>query len=329
SQEGPASPLRSPVTPPSSGSASPAPTPALAVDSATCGVPVERRDASVGSASPNEASHGAPTEQSLCELAKLVVGVMRRPPPRVHSRLDLSEASSVSEVLAATIAPYRLPPHESEELVDLRDEVARLQARCEEAERSLATEVDLRTTAEANVTRSNEDFYTMSDSNQSLRSENEGLVDRIRDLDTTVARQAYVLQQLKDRYGTSEADCAAAMRYVEQERERAKAGLVVYNAELTKLRQYLEENDRGSVSSPSPRMKALLAENASLRRANSILRRNSAEHGLNTDALVLSTAGISARDINWELLGLGADHAGFLRLLPPASDSESSDDGQQ
>ncbi|OWZ19367.1 hypothetical protein PHMEG_0006406 [Phytophthora megakarya] len=92
---------------------------------------------------------------------------MRRPPPRVHSRLDqrLSEASSVSE-----------------ELVDLREEVAHLQARCEEAERSLATEVDLRTTAEANVTRSNEDFYTMSDSNQSLRSENEGLVDRIRDL---------------------------------------------------------------------------------------------------------------------------------------------------
>ncbi|OWZ01358.1 hypothetical protein PHMEG_00027273 [Phytophthora megakarya] len=60
-------------------------------------------------------------------------------------------------------------------------------------------------------------------------------------------------------------------------------------------------------------MKALLAENASLRRSNSILRRNSAEHGLNTDALVLSTAGISARDIEWELLG----HAGSFGFCPP------------
>ncbi|OWY97863.1 hypothetical protein PHMEG_00031500 [Phytophthora megakarya] len=181
--------------------------------------------------------------------------------------------------------------------------------------------MDLRTTAEANVTRPNEDFYTMSDSNQSLRSENEDLVDRIRDLDATVAQQAYVLQQLKDRYGTSEADCAAAMRYVEQERERPKAGLVVYNAELTKLRQYLEENDPGSVSSPSPRMKALLAENTSLRRANSILRRNSAEHGLNTDALVLSTAGISARDINWELLVPSSPPAQSPPTPTPTEDS--------
>ncbi|OWZ08980.1 LOW QUALITY PROTEIN: hypothetical protein PHMEG_00018390 [Phytophthora megakarya] len=205
-QEGPATPLRSPVTPPSSGSASPTSTPAPVVDSATCGVSGGRRDASVGSASSNEASPAVLAEQSLCELAKLVAGVMRQPLPRVHSRLDqrLDEASSVSEVLAATIAPYRLPPHESEELIDLRTRW--LGFRRDEAEHSLATEVGLRTTAEANDTRSNEDFYTMPDSSQSLRSPNEHLVDRIRDLDATVARQVYVLQQLNDRYGTSEAD---------------------------------------------------------------------------------------------------------------------------
>ncbi|OWY94014.1 hypothetical protein PHMEG_00036381 [Phytophthora megakarya] len=118
------------------------------------------------------------------------------------------------------------------------------------------------------------------------------------------------------------------MRYVDQERERLKAGLVLYNAELSKLRQYLDEHSQGKVSSPSPRTKALLAENASLRRANSVLCRNSAEHGLNTDALVLSTAGMSASGIDWEFLGVGPDHSGLLRLLPPSSTAElSNDDG--
>ncbi|OWZ04525.1 hypothetical protein PHMEG_00023555 [Phytophthora megakarya] len=116
------------------------------------------------------------------------------------------------------------------------------------------------------------------------------------------------------------------MRYVDQERERMKAGLVLYNAELSKLRQYLGEHSRVKVSSPSPRTEALLAENVSLRRAISVLRRNSAEHGLNTDALVLSTTGMSASGIDWELLGLGSDHSGLLRLLPPSSTGELSDD---
>ncbi|OWY93914.1 hypothetical protein PHMEG_00036511 [Phytophthora megakarya] len=99
----------------------------------------------------------------------------------------------------------------------------------------------------------------MHDANQDLRAENEELVARIRELDITVAEQAHGVQRLKVRCRPSDADCAAAMRYVAQERERMKAGLAVYNAELTKLRQYLEEHDRGKVCSPSPRMKALLA----------------------------------------------------------------------
>ncbi|OWZ05027.1 hypothetical protein PHMEG_00022961 [Phytophthora megakarya] len=48
-----------------------------------------------------------------------------------------------------------------------------------------------------------------------------------------------------------------------------KAGLVLYNAELQKLHQYLDEHSREKVSSPSPRTKALLAENASLREGSS------------------------------------------------------------
>ncbi|OWY94065.1 hypothetical protein PHMEG_00036315 [Phytophthora megakarya] len=65
-------------------------------------------------------------------------------------------------------------------------------------------------------------------------------------------------------------------------------------------------------------MKALLAENAILRRANSVLWQNSAEHGL------IRMPGLSASGLDWELLGLGPDHTGLLRLMPPSSQSEGS-----
>ncbi|OWZ08179.1 hypothetical protein PHMEG_00019319 [Phytophthora megakarya] len=275
-------------------------------------------------------SRGAATEFSLSlrDLAKLVVGVVRQPPLRVDSHLDrrLDNASTVSETLAAVVDPHQLPPHEAEKLTELREEVSRLQARCENAERDLVNETQLGTSAEAALVRANEDFYSVHDSNQVLRAENADLVDRVRDQDIAVAEQAHVIQSLNNRCRSSEGHCAAAMRYVDQERERMKTGLVLYNAELSKLRQYLGEHSRGKVSSPSPRTTALLAENASLRRANSVLRRNSAEHGLNTDALVISTAGMSVSGIDWELLGLGHDHSGLFRLLSPSSTAELSDD---
>ncbi|OWZ02188.1 LOW QUALITY PROTEIN: hypothetical protein PHMEG_00026295 [Phytophthora megakarya] len=93
-------------------------------------------------------------QSSMCELAKLV------PPARVNSFLDqrLDSASTVQEVLTAAVAPHRLPPQEADELIRLRDEVSHLQTRCENAERGLANEVQLRTATEAESVRSTEDF---------------------------------------------------------------------------------------------------------------------------------------------------------------------------
>ncbi|OWZ13379.1 LOW QUALITY PROTEIN: hypothetical protein PHMEG_00013306 [Phytophthora megakarya] len=215
-----------------SASHSQTPTPTSAVDPATCGVS-GGCGASSGGSVELRGDATEPLLSYMCELAKLVVGMARQPPARINSYLyqRLDSASTVQEVLAAAVAPHRLPPQETDELVRLRDEVSRLQTRCEGAERGLANELDI-----------------------------------------AVAEQAYGVQWLKDRCRSSDADCAAAIRYVAEERERMKAGLTVYNAELAKLRQYLEEHDRGKVCSPTPRMKALLAENASLRRANSVLR---------------------------------------------------------
>ncbi|OWZ18571.1 hypothetical protein PHMEG_0007315 [Phytophthora megakarya] len=161
--------------------------------------------------------------------------------------------------------------------------VSRLPARCENAEQDLVKETPLRPTAEADLVRANEVFFSVHDSNQVLRAENEGLVDCDCDRDVAVAEQARAIQGLKDRCRSSEADCAAVMRY---------------NAELTTLRQYLDEHSCGKLSPPSPRTKAELAENTRLWRANSVLHRNSAERGLNTDALVLATAGISVSGID-------------------------------
>ncbi|OWZ23031.1 reverse transcriptase [Phytophthora megakarya] len=217
--------------------------------------------------------------------------------PYHESVLDrrLDSASTLAEVLTAAVAPCHLPAHESEELTDLRNEVSVLQARCDDAERGLATEVQLRTKAEADNVRANEDFYTMNNSNGSLHEENAALATRIRDQDMVIARQTAALKQSERQYCAA---TAAAMRWS----ERLKAGMVGYTLELEKLRQYLAEHDRGSILTPSPRMKALLAENASLKRANSVLHENSADHGLNTDALVLSTAGISPMDIQVTLI---------------------------
>ncbi|OWZ15133.1 LOW QUALITY PROTEIN: hypothetical protein PHMEG_00011275 [Phytophthora megakarya] len=244
-----------------------------------------------------------PLLSSVCELAKLVV---------------------VLRLLEATMVPHRLPPQEAAELVRLRDEVSRLQTRCEDAERDLADEGQLRTAAEADSVRTTENFYTVHDANQDLRTENEVLVTRIREPDIAVAEQAHGIQRLKGRCRSSDAGCAAAMRYVSQERERMKAGLTVYNTELAKLRQYLEENGRGKVFSPSPRVKALLAENASLPRANSVLRQNSADHGLNTRADTVDGWAFCV----WSRLGApGPDDTGLLRLMSPSSSSLDSADG--
>ncbi|KAE8902375.1 hypothetical protein PF001_g26415 [Phytophthora fragariae] len=80
--------------------------------------------------------------------------------------------------------------------------------------------------------------------------------------------------------------------------------LVAHTAQLDQLRRYLAEQDRGQSGVLLARIRALQDENNSLRRANSVLRRHSAMHDLDVDTLVLASAGISADEIDWALLGL-------------------------
>ncbi|POM62104.1 hypothetical protein PHPALM_28777 [Phytophthora palmivora] len=170
----PCSPPTSPLPPSSEADSRSTTTPAPAEDSATCGV----SDGSSADVIDGESSVGDPTQQStliptnlqLLQLAKLVIGVARNPPCRVNVNLDrrLQSASNLGEVLAAAIVPVRIPLHESEEMVSLRDEV-------KDAEDKLATEFQLRTRAEMFCTLASCDFNAAANTLHSVRLENVAL----------------------------------------------------------------------------------------------------------------------------------------------------------
>ncbi|POM65483.1 Hypothetical protein PHPALM_18792 [Phytophthora palmivora] len=343
-------PILSPCSPPTSPLPSPSeadprltPTPAPAEDSATCGVSGGSSADVIGGESPV----GDSTEQStltladpqLLQLAKLVIGVARNPPCRVDVNLDrrLQNAANHSEVLAAAITPVRIPLHESEEMVSLREEVSRCQEQVKDAEDKLATEFQLRTRAEMFCTQAACDFNAAANTLHSVRLENVALSRQLALANAAIATHAESMAQLGLRVKNAEADSAAAMRTIRKDRGRFKAGVAAYTEQMAKLRSYLLRSDSRNDGTVPARIQALVTENAGLQRANSILRQHSANHGLNTDALVLASVGITADDIDWSLLGLSpprvtveaprtpsSDHSGG-----ESSDNEASDSAQQ
>ncbi|POM68479.1 LOW QUALITY PROTEIN: Hypothetical protein PHPALM_15358 [Phytophthora palmivora] len=314
------------------------PTRAPAEDSATCGVSggsfVDVPEGGGPAGSTTEQSTLVRSDLSLVELAKLAVGVARNPPFRVETILDrrLQSASSLSEVLAAAIAPVRTPLHESEEMILLRDEVSRCQAQVKDAEDKLAIEFGLRTKAEMFSTQASCDFNAASNTLHSVRLENIALSRQLTLANAAIATHAESMAQLG-----LQADAAAAMRTIRKDRERFKAGMVAYTEQMAKLRSYLLRSDSRNDGTVPASIQALVTENAGLQRANSILRQHSANHGLNTDALVLASAGITADDIDWSLLGLSPPR---MSVEPPqtsssghpdtlSSDDEASDSAQR
>uniref|UniRef100_H3H883 Uncharacterized protein n=1 Tax=Phytophthora ramorum TaxID=164328 RepID=H3H883_PHYRM len=84
---------------------------------------------------------------------------------------------------------------------------------------------------------------------------------------------------------------ARLSRLIRKDRERFKAGLVAYTAQLAKLRSDLAASAKASVGAVPAQLQALQEENAILKRANSVLRRHSAAHDLDVDTLILASAG--------------------------------------
>ncbi|POM74914.1 Hypothetical protein PHPALM_8051, partial [Phytophthora palmivora] len=165
------------------------------------------------------------------------------------------------------------------------------------------------------------DFNAASNTLHSVRLENIALSRQLTLANAAIATHAESMAQLGLRVKNAEADSAAAMRTIRKDRERFKAGMVAYTEQMANLRSYLLRSDSRNDGTVPARIRAL--------RANSILRQHSANHGLNTDALVLASAGITADDIDWSLLGLSPPR---VTVEPPQtsssgrSDSISSDD---
>ncbi|POM64343.1 Hypothetical protein PHPALM_20139 [Phytophthora palmivora] len=264
-------------------------------------------------------------------LERATAAAMQALGPREQS------ASSLGEVLAGAIAPVRISLHESEEMVSLRDEVSRCQEQVKDAEDELATELQLRTRAEMFCTQASCDFNAAANTLHSVRLENMALSWQLTLANAAIATHAESMSQLGLRVKNAEADAAAAMRTIRKDRERFKAGMVAYIEQMVKLRSYLLRSDSRYDGTVPARIQALVTENAGLQRANSILRQHSANHGLNTDALVLASAGITADDTDWSLLGLSPPR---VTVEPPSnsnsgrsdnesSDNEASDSAQQ
>ncbi|POM63168.1 hypothetical protein PHPALM_27567, partial [Phytophthora palmivora] len=222
-------------------------------------------------------------------------------------------------------------------MISLRDEVSRCQAQVKDAEDKLAIEFGLRTKAEMFCTQASCDFNAASNTLHSVRLENIALSRQLTLANAAIATHAESMAQLGLRVKNAEADSAATMRTIRKDRERFKAGMVTYTEQMAKLRSYLLRSDSRNDGAAPARIQALVTENAGLQRANSILRQHSANHGLNTDALVLASAGITADDIDWSLLGLSPPR---VTVEPPqtsssgrsdsiSSDDEASDSGQR
>ncbi|POM80563.1 Hypothetical protein PHPALM_1580 [Phytophthora palmivora] len=279
------------------------PTPAPTEDSATRGVSHYRIDS-------------GPNRILLLKLAKFVIGVARNPPCRVDTILDrrLQSASSLCDILAASVAPVRTPLHESDEMFLLRDEVSWCQVQANDAEEKLAIEFGLQTRAEIFFcTQASCDFNTAADNLHSVH--------KLALTNAAIATHAESMAQLGLRVKNTEADAAAAMRTIRKDRERFKAGMVAYTKQMAKIRFYLLLSDSRNDGTVPARIQAL----------------HSANHGLNTDALALASAGITADDIDYSLLGLSPPR---VTVEPPptsssgrsggeSSDNEASDLAQQ
>ncbi|EGZ16782.1 hypothetical protein PHYSODRAFT_498675, partial [Phytophthora sojae] len=308
-----------PSSPESAGGATETPSPAVPSEEAPDSPPTPPPSAS---APPSP----TPAPSQMLELARLVVGVARSPPARVNAALDrsLQAATNVGEVLAAAVAPPRLPLAEADELVALRRENDRLQAELSDANDKLAEAMNLRTKSDYFLVSANSECDQALDLVQDMRVQLSNASAQLMQANAAIAHHAGVTQSLEKRTLVAEADSAAAVRRNTQLHERISASLVTYNTQLERLRKQLADRDRANVI--PARIQALTDENNSLWRANSILRRHSAAHGLDVDTLALASAGISAAEIDWNLLGLSPP---TVTVESPRHDESSSEEGEE
>ncbi|OWZ15542.1 hypothetical protein PHMEG_00010804 [Phytophthora megakarya] len=307
----PNSPESPPLSPTSSGPSSDSiqwPTPAPAVDSVTRRATGGRPAAALVSGVSIEVTASAGLELKFAELGRLMVSLARQPPRRVDILLDrrLEEATSLSDVLSAALLSRRLDLAESELVVGLRNEVTRLSGALKDSEDIIAEQMERAEKAEVFCIQASNEANDLA---STLRKEHK----RLHLAQRAIAHHAEVLDSFKKRLAAAESQSASSLQLLRVERELFKADLVGYTAQARELNRRLKE----AVTTPGEkypiRLLALGKDVASLERANSILRQYSANHEVDTDSLVLASAGISADNIDWKLIGLGLTQTSLKR----------------
>uniref|UniRef100_H3H4Y1 Uncharacterized protein n=1 Tax=Phytophthora ramorum TaxID=164328 RepID=H3H4Y1_PHYRM len=322
----------SPPTPPSSPGSSPVlayllgatptvvstPPGSPATHCVSVGCQTDPTDGDLPRSAQAEPSEPSSIERQLLQLGHLVVGVARQRPRRVDSVLDsrLERATDLGEILSAAVAPARLSLAESEEIISLRDEIARLQAQCADSEDRLHAEVQQREKIEVFCTQATSDSNQAMDTLRQLRLDHVALTRHHNAANAALGHHADIVAGLSARAKAAEASAAAAQRLIRKDRERFKAGLVAYTAQLAKLRSDLAAAAQASAGAVPAQLQALQEENASLKRANSVLRRHSAAHDLDVDTLVLASADPPTRRFD-ELSNSPTVGTSFEISLPP------------
>uniref|UniRef100_H3H051 Uncharacterized protein n=1 Tax=Phytophthora ramorum TaxID=164328 RepID=H3H051_PHYRM len=294
--------------------------------SSSVGCQTDPTDGDLPRSAQAEPSGPSSIERRLLQLGHLAVGVARQRPRRVDSVMDsrLESATDLGEILSAAVAPARLSLAEPEEIISLRDEIARLQAQCADAEDRLHAGVQQREKVEVFCAQASSDSNQAMDTLRQLRQDHVALTRHHNTANAALGHHTNIMAGLPARAKAAEASAAASQRLVQKNRERFKADLVAYTAQLAKHRSDLAASAQAYVGTVPYQLQALQTENASLKRVNPISRRHSAAHHLDVDTLVLASAGITAGDIDWELLGLSPPSICSKRSR--SSSSESSED---
>ncbi|KAE8902761.1 hypothetical protein PF005_g24178 [Phytophthora fragariae] len=209
-------------------------------------------------------------------------------------------------------------------MMSLRQEVDRLQALAKDTEDKLHVEMDLRVKSDVFCVQTSTELHEAQDRIDELRAERLKLLERLTEAEAILESHREVTASLERRLNDTNAEATTARRQLTTDRERLKASLVAHTAQLDRLRRQLADQDRGQSGVIPARIQALQDENNSLRRANTVLRRHSAMHELDVDTLVLASAGISADEIDWTLLGLNPPDV--IVGSPQSGDESSSPD---
>ncbi|GMF32454.1 unnamed protein product [Phytophthora fragariaefolia] len=188
------------------------------------------------------------TQSHFLALVRLVVDLNRRLHLRTDYEVDqrLEAAGSLLDVVEAlALIPRSSAPRE-DELSELRDDVASLEARMAAFEASLRREVDLRLKAERLCNQASHERNAALDNLRRLRLDHADVARQLVATNIALEQSSQTAAALEQRCRRLDKSLAAIHKVVRQDLEHFKAGIASYATQLRQLREYLEQSERQS-----------------------------------------------------------------------------------